>query len=63
MNLRHFAMRRGLLTLGLFAGLIAHPVAAETVRLDRIPHIHGIAASVGDPVRLVAAFCGPVFRP
>jgi hypothetical protein len=55
MNVRHSATRRGVVVLGLLAGLITQPVAAETARLDQIPHIHGIAASVGDPGRLYLA--------
>jgi len=55
MNLRRSAMQRGLLALALVAGVIAQPLAAETVRLDRIPHLHGIVAGAGDPGRLYLA--------
>ncbi len=55
MNVRHSPTRRGFVALGLLAGLITQPVAAETARLEQIPHIHGIAASVGDPGRVYLA--------
>jgi mono/diheme cytochrome c family protein len=45
----------GLLGLSFLVGLIARPVAAETVRLEQIRHVHGIEASAGDPGRLYLA--------
>lgn len=47
----------GLVLLGLAASgpVVASSEAAETVRLDRIPHIHGLAVDEANPERLYLA--------
>lgn len=55
MLLQRSCTKLGLLGLGLSIILTQQLAAAETVRLDRIPHIHGIEVSRTDPTRLYLA--------